>query len=103
MKFDETEIEGLAISKSNGFRTKRPNRRPKKTWGHGDPKKIIKGWKDTLRKKREAKQQIFSRKLAVPEAPQLPSFLSQMLTVRPEARRIMSAAQYAALKNQSSK
>ena len=92
---DATENEGLAVSRLSGYRTKRPNKRPRKTFGHGVKIK----WRDRLKKKKEP---IFTRPVAVPK-PNVPDFLTRMLAARPEARRIMSAAQYEAIKNKSPK
>lgn len=84
MNFDEAERMGLAISKSNGYRTIRPKRRPKKTKGHGLKIK----WRDKLKKKRHVTP------IAVPATP-MPDFLSKLLIRRPEARRIQTPEQYA--------
>jgi len=96
MQFDPAENEGLAISKSNGYRTKRPKRRPKKTKGHG----IKPTWKETLRNKKEKKLARESRPLAVQPRVPVPDFLARMLKFRPEAKSQLTAEDYAALKSQ---
>lgn len=95
--FDQTENEGLSISKSNGFRTKRPSKRPKKTWGHG----LKQTWKEKLKNKREKKPERVVRD-SVPQVP-MPNFLTRMLDRHALARRIMTPEQYAANKAQGRK
>lgn len=94
--FDEAERMGLSISKSNGYRTKRPKRRRSKTWGHGYPKQIIAGWKEKLKDKKPPEH---VTRIAVPPVP-APDFLKAMLMARPEARRLQTVESYVAIKNQ---
>lgn len=96
MEFEPAEVEGLAISESNRYRTRRPKKRPRKTWGHGVVKQMK--WKERLKKRKEEKKQIFTRPVSVPKVP-MPDFLSQLLARRPESRRIMSAEIYASIKD----
>jgi len=70
--------EGLAIRVANGYRIKRPNKRPKKSRGHG--LKVI--FKECLRKKREP---IFTRPPTVKPTVPISSFLSRLLAARPES------------------
>lgn len=92
MEFEPAENEGLAISISNGYRTKRPKKKPRKTWGNGVVKQMK--WKERLKKRHEEKKQIFSRPVAVPKVP-MPGFLAKLLASRPESRRLMTVDQYA--------
>lgn len=96
MNFDPEERMGLSISISNGYRTRRPKRRPKKTWGHGVVK-LLKPWRDRLRDKKEVAA---IRPVAVPQV-SMPKFLEKMLALRPEARRILTPELYALSSNKN--
>jgi len=89
--FDEAERIGLAISTSNGYRTRRPRARPKKSKGHGTRQV----WRDRLK---EAKPP--ARPPAVPKH-FMPTFLTKMLLARPEARSQLTREQYEASKNKN--
>lgn len=73
--------EGLAIRVANGYRIKRPNKRPKKSRGHG--LKIT--FQEKLRKKRPEAQAIFTRPPAVKVTVPVASFLAKLLAKRPES------------------
>ena len=81
--FNAIELEGLAVTRLNGYRTRRPKQRPKKSKGHGFKPK----WRDRL------KDKVPVRPVAVP-MPKIPDFLIKMLARRPEARRLLTAEMY---------
>lgn len=72
--------EGLAIRVANGYRLRRPKKRPKKSRGHGLKVKF----KEQLRKRREV-QGIFTRPPAVKPTVPVSDFLAQLLASRPES------------------
>lgn len=91
---DPAELEGLAISKSNGYRTKRPKRRPKKSRGHGPQPE----WSETLRNKKKPKPpETPARPIAVPPVPMSDSLIA-ILKARTEYRHNLTPEEYAALK-----
>jgi hypothetical protein len=76
--FDECERMGLAISKSNGYRTRRPKKRPQKSKNHGQK------WTDRV-KREKLRRKEYVRPLVVKKV-KLPTFLVKHLAGRPEAR-----------------
>jgi hypothetical protein len=72
--------ESKAILKSNSFRTKRPNGRPKKTRGHGVAHLLL---EDIGAKMPDKKEKPPEKAPAVPEAP-LPDYVRQLMLARPE-------------------
>lgn len=75
MILNSVELEGLAVTRLNGYRTRRPKQRPKKSKGHGIKSK----WRDRLKDKVPPWQPAV-------RAVKIPDFLSKMLALRPEAR-----------------
>ena len=72
--------EGLAIRVANGYRCRRPKKRPKKSRGHGLKVKF----REQLRKRKES-QAIFTRPPAVKPTVPVGDFLATLLAARPES------------------
>lgn len=75
---EPADAEGIAIAVANGYRCKRPNKRPSKSRGHGYKAE----WKEKLRKKRQAPQ---TRPPAVKVTVPVSGFLQNLLAARPES------------------
>lgn len=80
---NRADSEGHSILKSNGFRCKRPNGRPRKSRGHGTNHLLLVDIGAKLRDKKLPKVTGPDKPVSVPDKP-IPSFVLKLLRARPE-------------------